>query len=215
MPTVQEASSRLQWAELQICWACKSYLRLSAHCFYCYFYCCQLSVRHCTKSGTNIPHSRSLIHFLDSHHNISTYRFRTLSLIGKTLRLSLQDSQLFLTLSFPFPTHRYCFLLFIRRYSIKNTLLSKSTNKLKCTSSIVLHMFLLSFGSSYSFPILPTRWIQGVQSTRNLRTGSETPCLLSCFCCEGDHQCQRVTCPTFLVAVTNRVSSRTQGLSTV
>lgn len=49
------------------------------------------------------------------------------------------------------------------------------------------------------------------------RARSRTPRLLLCFCCEGDLRCHRPTCPSSFVAraVISRVSTWTQGLSTV
>lgn len=82
---------------------------------YCYFYCCQLSVRRCTYLGTGTSYSRSLIHLLALHRHTRVYAFQTFCPRGKALRPSLQGSQDTSDPPLPSFSTPILFLFFLRR----------------------------------------------------------------------------------------------------
>ena len=121
---------------------------------YCYFYCCQLSVRRCTYLGTGTSYSRSLIH-LASHHHTSTYTFQTFSPRGKAWGPALQESR---ATSDPPLSSSYTsilFLLFLWRCGIRNAI------KSHFTSCVLVLILLFPLGSSCGFPIFPMRGVEG------------------------------------------------------
>lgn len=120
---------------------------------YCYFYCCQLSIRRCTYLGTGTSYSRSLTHLAFHHHG--TYAFQTFSPRGKASGPALRDSQATSDPPLPSSYTRILFLLFLRRCSIRNAV------KLHVTSCVLVLILLFPLGSSCGFPPFPVRWMGG------------------------------------------------------